>query len=1406
MMLPPAPKALAASGMLLAFLAAVSNGAPTAPLMGTAPPRPSETQRIAIEADFSATAEDRVPEDQREDVLGPDWRTSDDIAWTLSGDSTALRVLTARESEGYTWTEIAALGTLNLETDRWIGNACMTADKRWLAVVYGPRGFTNDEVLFTRGAFGAVVEVDTGSVTELGRGFSLAYFNPGCGQDDHAVFSAFSDTWATHLTRLSASDPSDRQEVDVADFVTSAIPTSRGIVGATGGELSLIGDDGSTSSLIKTQGQAFDLSLSVDGSLTYLQHDGTQAQAMLVAGDGSGDPTQLADGVLSELGLATAADGSIAILGTPNEVSDGLPSHVMALEGSSVGGTLSADGALFIDTSFATAAPLGSASPAPDATTSTQISARVVETDTQLEFEVDTSDSPSSPSSTSQDEFRRDAPPAMVPDSPVSSGSICAVPRNDPAIQAMQPRPAEVEWAVSQAVQQDLHPSFPRPALAGGGRVPVQIMLGVLAQESNVWQASRYSVPGVPGNPLIGNYYGIDRLSDADDAWWQIDYENADCGYGIAQVTDGMEQGEMPYADQLAIATDYQANIARGLQILIEKWNELHAAGMKINDGNPAYLENWFYALWTYNTGFKAPTPSNDRWGVGWSNNPINPIYAANRGPFLDNSPADAANPQRWPYPEKVLGFAAHSAQFIDSVDQGPLGDTFTYLPAFTPAWWTAADNDNGETFRRQVKPEPDLFCDATNSCDPATAAKCTRADSECWFHFSAEWKEDCSTECGRETLMYDIGEPKPSAAGSYPPNCSVDELPAGALIIDNLPSGSPPTRSGCSPVSSAGTFEFRFAQDAAGLYPSKVDLHQLGSGFNGQFWFTHVRVPDTAEAFGGALDVAGTWTLDQPLNGWARVYVHMPNHGAWTQQASYQIETGVKTTTRIVNQRNYANEWVSLGALPFAGTPRITLANNDAQYADEDLASALSGADDIAWDAVAFEPLPAKPADLIVALGDSYSSGEGTSPGDGSGFFRGSDHHGRKALQDGDPDDPEDSYAPDPNRNACHRSTAAWPYGIEPPNIPGQPARALTAAQDPRLDFHLLACSGAETRHVQSDQVSGSKQRFAERNQLDRGFVDENTTLVTLTIGGNDLGFEEIIKSCVILGTISSPDDCESVGTSTGLSLGEVVADRLSALPDLVSATLNEIRDNAPNARILMLGYPMIFESSGACVSVRSGDLPWLNSVADKLNAALTEAADAAGAHVTYQDPQYLFAGANLCTPDTLINGFMLELTPGDEPLAEWTGLGPNVPAPLSAQSFHPNTAGADRYATVANSALDASSVSLSGTLVGGQPTTYYMTFRVHDGGPVSFNVTGFDSCGGQIRFGLRRNDGIGAIGEQDTETLAWERPHKMQTFMREDAPGDTWLPAGDYALNARLTAPCPGDPEQPWTAVLRW
>ncbi|MFH8843095.1 hypothetical protein [Streptomyces sp. NPDC017868] len=577
----------------------------------------------------------------------------------------------------------------------------------------------------------------------------------------------------------------------------------------------------------------------------------------------------------------------------------------------------------------------------------------------------------------------------------VESERVCSVPRNDPRNQAMQPKPRQVEWAVDQAIRGVLNnhisrpanwknlgmPAyqpqtlFPAPVLEGGGTIPAQVMLGVTAQESNMWQASRVAVPGVTGNPLIGNYYGIDLYDGNSQNDWNIDWAEADCGYGITQVTDhmrlaGREDGKggtaWDYQKQRAVALDYTANVAAGLQILADKWNTTRRAGLKVNNGNPAKLENWAFALWSYNSGFYENPGTGQPWGVGWANNPANPEWDAGRSPFMEDplgneDAADAAHPQDWPYQEKVLGFAAHPPAFLESPG--------TMVPAFRAAWWNGTAGDatvagSAMQNRAKVKPPEGLFCTAANSCDPAKISDgasnsaftgpCTRTDFKCWWNQPVQWKSDCDFSCGNDFTRFPVTWAEEADGTAYPPLCTTSGLPAAARVIDDLPGGTPVVRSGCdnSGWTNKGTFSLDFGDgetDCSLCYvkwPAKIDLHQLGAGFGGHFYFGHTRKDDIK---GQRLKMTGTWTLNETVNGPARVWVHLPDHGAQTKYATYTVHTAKGAKTRVVDQKGSANRWVSIGGYMFNGQPKVSLST---------ITPDGTGDQDIAFDAVAVEPI----------------------------------------------------------------------------------------------------------------------------------------------------------------------------------------------------------------------------------------------------------------------------------------------------------------------------------------------------------------------------------------------------------------------------------------------------------------
>ncbi|PPF20842.1 SGNH/GDSL hydrolase family protein [Rathayibacter sp. AY1A7] len=395
-----------------------------------------------------------------------------------------------------------------------------------------------------------------------------------------------------------------------------------------------------------------------------------------------------------------------------------------------------------------------------------------------------------------------------------------------------------------------------------------------------------------------------------------------------------------------------------------------------------------------------------------------------------------------------------------------------------------------------------------------------------------------------------------------------------------------------------------------------------------------------------------------------------------------------------------------------FAGTPSISLSNTTH---DGD------GYDDIAWDAVAFQPLSAKPANFVVAMGDSYSSGEGASVNLGESYYNETDNNGGVTAN------PSSIYYNNINgntdlkynreRNACHRSTEAWSRKA---NIPGS-TQTIGAAADSygsNMDYQFIACSGAQTENVlpyftassafptNAWGQSGRYGKYREDSQMDRGYLDANTTLVTLTIGGNDARFGEVIQACAGYTNCSStvlPGDTAPLPAAQNALIPKVQS--------AIVTILKQIATRAPNAKILIQGYPMLFEQGGSCVLVSIGQFSWLNQFARDLNSSINAAVDTTNASLTsrrvkYVDAQARFSGHNLCSDQedarvgsaghdsavygqSALNGLVLtDLTPGDADFwGTWIVTGsPVVP---SAQSIHPNKFGTDLYAQAMNAAM---------------------------------------------------------------------------------------------------------------------
>jgi len=232
-----------------------------------------------------------------------------------------------------------------------------------------------------------------------------------------------------------------------------------------------------------------------------------------------------------------------------------------------------------------------------------------------------------------------------------------------------------------------------------------------------------------------------------------------------------------------------------------------------------------------------------------------------------------------------------------------------------------------------------------------------------------------------------------------------------------------------------------------------------------------------------------------------------------------------------------------------------------------------------------------------------------------------------------------------------CLRSTHSYPFGV---------ATGTGAAT-----FTDVSCQGATTANMTHSQSVPLGTNPPQDNGL-----SASTTLVTLQVGGNDIGFTDIIVHCTTL-SLTNPfgSPCKNHYTSGG-------TDRLRAKIDAaapkVAADLRGIHAGAPNARVLLVGYPVILPNGGdGCwpeVPIAFGDVPYLRGVEKALNSML--AAEAAANNATFVDTYTASIGHDVC----------------QAPGAKWVeGL---IPTSLAAP-FHPNRLGEQEMAQQVLAAL---------------------------------------------------------------------------------------------------------------------
>ncbi|MFC7527630.1 SGNH/GDSL hydrolase family protein [Actinoplanes sp. GCM10030250] len=186
----------------------------------------------------------------------------------------------------------------------------------------------------------------------------------------------------------------------------------------------------------------------------------------------------------------------------------------------------------------------------------------------------------------------------------------------------------------------------------------------------------------------------------------------------------------------------------------------------------------------------------------------------------------------------------------------------------------------------------------------------------------------------------------------------------------------------------------------------------------------------------------------------------------------------------------------------------------------------------------------------------------------------------------------------------------------------------AQWAGRNSPSSFQFLACGGAKTDDVLKTQVPAIK---------------SGADLISITIGGNDAGFAPTVLTCLT----SSDSAC-----ATKVAQGRTYV--ANTLPGKLDATYKAIRGKAPDARVVVLSYPLIFDTSSLLCEMSVAKRRSLNSGADALDAMIKQRAEAAG--FVFSDVRDEFAGHGVCSSRPYLNG--LTIIPPQN-------------------SYHPNTSG---------------------------------------------------------------------------------------------------------------------------------
>lgn len=276
-------------------------------------------------------------------------------------------------------------------------------------------------------------------------------------------------------------------------------------------------------------------------------------------------------------------------------------------------------------------------------------------------------------------------------------------------------------------------------------------------------------------------------------------------------------------------------------------------------------------------------------------------------------------------------------------------------------------------------------------------------------------------------------------------------------------------------------------------------------------------------------------------------------------------------------------------------------------------------------------------------AGGDSFSSGEGDTT------------HNKKRYESGT----------DSATNRCHRSLKAFPYTVQ---------QRLAESQGENYKLIFRACSGAKIYDYRHRNSAQSKpEEPAQRDTID----PKRTRLVTITLGGNDAGFGNVVGNCMTYLRTDKTYNCMQHVERTVTEIPKI--DFVKVYDDLLK--------DAPLARIMVVGYPRMFDRDprflcGVPLSIEPL-FYWpeqqraFNDIFDQLNVRIAEAVKqvnerqpATNRRLKYVDVSELFSGHGICAAkfSRWVNLLIVD-GPINQKTSYW-------------QSFHPNVKGQSEIA----------------------------------------------------------------------------------------------------------------------------